>query len=85
MAHDAAAESAMMLPAGNMKALGAVGAQLDGAAVQPRHCLLFVMLALHCIGGQILKQPMQSYNQLVRLACVTFQAWIAHRLKVIKV
>lgn len=54
MAHNAATQSAMMLPAGNVKALGAVGAQLDGTAVQPRHCLLFVMLALHCIGWQIL-------------------------------
>lgn len=62
MAHNAATQSAMMLPAGNVKALRAVGAQLDGTAIQPRHCLLFVMLALHCIGWQILKQPMQSYN-----------------------
>ena len=67
LTHDAPAQSAVVLPAGNVETPGTGGAELDQVLVYPGYDVPLVFSPLAGVARHVLQQPVQSDYQSVGL------------------
>ena len=67
LTHDAPAQSAVVLPAGNVETPGTGGAELDQVLVYPGHDVPLVVSPLASLARHVLQQPVQADYQSVGL------------------